>query len=105
MEGIRSDSLVMVHLLKLAKKEKNDKYISRPFYLGTPLLPRHACKQLISNTIEIIVQKMKFAINNFFSKCDRISRKLQILSHTLKKLLIEKLIFCGVISLEFDLFC
>ena len=31
MEGIRSGSPVMVHLLKLTKKDKNDKYISRPF--------------------------------------------------------------------------
>ena len=37
MEGIRSDSLIMVHLLTLAKKEKNDKYISRPFYLDMPV--------------------------------------------------------------------
>ena len=89
MEGIRSGSPVMVHLLKLTKKDKNDKYISRPF----------------SNKIEITAPKMTFAIKNLFSKCDRISRKFQIWSHTLKKPKMEKCIFCGVISLGFDLFC
>ena len=31
------------------------------------------------------VQKMKFSINDFFSKCNQIRRKLQIWSHLLKK--------------------
>ena len=39
-------------------------------------------------------QKMKFPINDFFSKCDQIRRKLQIWSHLLKKLLMENFIFC-----------
>ena len=39
---------------------------------------------------------MKFSINDFFSKCDQIRRKLQIWSHLLKKLSMEILIFCAV---------
>ena len=31
------------------------------------------------------VQKMKFSIKDFFSKCDQIRRKLRIWSHLLKK--------------------
>ena len=38
-------------------------------------------------------QKMKFSIEDFFSKCDQIRRKLRIWSHLLKKPLIENFIF------------
>ena len=38
-------------------------------------------------------QKMKFSIKDFFSKCDRIRRKLLIWSHLLKKSLMENFIF------------
>ena len=41
-------------------------------------------------------QKIKFSIEDFFSKCDQIRRKLRIWSHLLKKPLIENLIFCAV---------
>ena len=39
---------------------------------------------------------MKFSIKNFFSKWDQIWRKLRILPHLLKKLLMENFIFCAV---------
>ena len=39
---------------------------------------------------------MKFAIKDFFSKCDQIRRKLWIWSHLQKKSLMEKFIFCAV---------
>ena len=45
-------------------------------------------------------QKMKFSIKDFFSKCDRIRRKLRIWSHLLKKSLMENLVFCVVIRLN-----
>ena len=38
--------------------------------------------------------KMKFSVKDFFSKCDQICRKLRILSHLLKKSLMENFIFC-----------
>ena len=38
-------------------------------------------------------QKMKFSIKDFFSKCDRIRRKLQIWSNLLTKSLMENFIF------------
>ena len=38
-------------------------------------------------------RKMKFSIKDFFSKCDQIRRKLQILSHLLKKSLMENFIY------------
>ena len=44
----------------------------------------------------IAVQKMKFSIKDFFSKCDQVRRKLRISSHLLKKSLMEILIFCAV---------
>ena len=43
-------------------------------------------------------QKMKFSIEDFFSKCDQIRRKLLIWSHLLKKPLMENFIFCAVIQ-------
>ena len=42
------------------------------------------------------VQKMKFSIKDFFSKCDQILRKLWIRSHLLRKSLMENFIFCAV---------
>ena len=43
---------------------------------------------------------MKFSIKDFFSKCDQIHRKLRILSHLLKKSLMQNFflhyIFCAV---------
>ena len=41
-------------------------------------------------------QKMKFSIEDFFSKCDQIRRKLRIWSHLLKKSFKENFIFCAV---------
>ena len=42
---------------------------------------------------------MKFSIKDFFNKYDQIRRKLRILSHLLKKSLMEKFIFCAVLLL------
>ena len=42
------------------------------------------------------IQKMKFFIKDFLSKCDQIRRKLRILSHLLKKSLMENFIFLAV---------
>ena len=41
-------------------------------------------------------QKMKFSIEDFFSKCDQIRRKLRISSHLLKTSLMDHLIFWAV---------
>ena len=41
-------------------------------------------------------KKMKFSIEDFFSKCDQIRRNLWIWSHLLKKSLKENFIFCTV---------
>ena len=46
-------------------------------------------------------QKMKFSINDSFSKCDQIRSKLRIWSHLLKESLMENFIFCVVIVREF----
>ena len=47
----------------------------------------------INYLITDTVQKMVFSNKNFFSKCDQIRRKLQIVSHLLKKSWMENLIF------------
>ena len=41
----------------------------------------------------VIAQKMKFSIKDFFNKCDQIRSFLRILSHLLKKSLMENFIF------------
>ena len=41
---------------------------------------------------------MKFSTKDFFSKCDQISRKLQIWSHLLKKSLMKNFIFVPYIT-------
>ena len=43
---------------------------------------------------------MKFFIKGFFSKCDQIRRFLPIWSQLLKKYLMEKFIFCAVLSTQ-----
>ena len=47
-------------------------------------------------------QKMKFSIQDFFSKCDQIRRKVHVRSHMLKKSLIENFIFCAEIDPYLD---
>ena len=44
----------------------------------------------------ITAQKMKFSINDFFSKCDKARSFLWIWSHLLKKSLMDNFIFCTV---------
>ena len=41
-------------------------------------------------------QKIKFSIEDFFSKCDQIGKKLEIWSQLLNKSLMENFIFCAV---------
>ena len=50
----------------------------------------------VKNIILCTAQKMKFSIEDFFSKCDEIHRKLRIWSHLLKKSLTQNFIFCAM---------
>ena len=47
-------------------------------------------------TLFYTAKKMKFPIENFFSKCDQIRTFLQIWSHLLKNFLMENYILCAV---------
>ena len=49
-------------------------------------------------TVTSTIQNMKFSIKDFFSKRDQIRSFLWILSHLLKKSLIENFIFCAVLK-------
>ena len=49
-------------------------------------------------------QKMKFSINDFFSKCDQIRSKLRIWSRLLKKSFMEDFFFCAAYWMSFH-FC
>ena len=49
---------------------------------------------------------MKFSIQDFFSKCDQIRKKLRIWSHLLKKSWMENFIFCAVYQTSMtEVFC
>ena len=63
-----------------------------------PIAPSKNWVKAIS--IHFTTQKMKFSIQNFFSKCDQIRRKLRIWAHLLKKSLMENFIFCAVFNQE-----
>ena len=51
---------------------------------------------IVQLLFSITVQKMKFPIKGFFSKCGQIRRKLWIWSHLLRKSLMENFIFFTV---------
>ena len=61
-------------------------------------LPLHIIATFKSLTT-FTARKMKFSINDFFSKYDHIRSKLRIWSHLLKKSLMENFIFCAVLKL------
>ena len=46
-----------------------------------------------SQSYQSNAQKMKFSINNFYSKCDQIRSSLRIGPHLLNKFLMENFIF------------
>ena len=50
------------------------------------------------------VQKIKFSIKDFFSKCDQIRSFLRTWSHLLKKSLMENFTFCAVFLANFAIF-
>ena len=66
-------------------------YLNFPFFI-TPLNATTKNGWPRMNT----AQEMKFSIEDFFSKCDQIPRKLRIWPHLLKKSLMENLISCAV---------
>ena len=70
------------------KKERSRKKDYKP-------LNYNLLKIILDGTVTT-TQKMKFSIEDFFSKCDQIRRKLRIWSHLLKKWLIGNFIFCTV---------
>ena len=58
---------------------------------------------MVTFTRRFNVQKGKFSIKNFFSKCDQIRRKQRIWSHLLKKSYIEKRLFYTVMCLRYPI--
>ena len=51
---------------------------------------------IITEWLPVTTQKMRFSIQNFFSKCYQIHWKLRIWLHLLKKSLTENFIFCAL---------
>ena len=82
MEPIRLSNEQLVTRKKRRKNRKN--------LTGTDT-------QNVSKLSTYTAQKMKFSIEDFFSKYDQIRSFLRIWSHLLKKYLMENFIFCAVI--------
>ena len=61
-------------------------------------LRRFICTKIRSKLVKLktLHKKMKFFIKDFFSKCDKIRKKLWIGSHLLKKPLMENFLFGAV---------
>ena len=59
--------------------------------------------RIFPNADFFTAQKMVFSINDLFSKCDQIRRKLRIWSHLLKKSLMENTNFCALFNAVFSL--
>ena len=94
------------------------KYVKFKNFANRPVF-RHVCKHickrnyLVFGSINIRwsifigssnpIQKMKFSIMNFWSKCDQIHRKLRIWSHLLNKSVMKNFIFCSVQYAHSDL--
>ena len=73
----------------------------KPWQFSMVLHKQNNLKRLDSplkhpNIIMNTLQKMKFSIKDFFSKCDQIHNSLRIQSQLLKKSLMENFIFCTV---------
>ena len=60
--------------------------------MSAKLMLHHTLMEISGNT----AQNMKFSIKDFFSKRERIRRKLRIWSHLLKESLMKSFIFCAV---------
>ena len=71
----------------LKTKNKNNMFQIQPFM--DLVKPRLIPADFINTT-----QKMKFPIQDFFSKCDQIHSFLRIWSHLLKKCLMKNFVFC-----------
>ena len=75
------------------------------YFLGS-LEIYHSLSLLLKSTLNFwlkqnqtfTAQKMKFCIEDFFSKCDQLCSFLRIWSHLLKKSLMENFIFCTVLA-------
>ena len=59
---------------------------------------QHIFSFKIDTRSHFTIQKMKYSIKNFFSKCHQIRRKLRIWSHLPKKSLMQNFNFCAVLS-------
>ena len=92
-----------IHVLK----KKSNKLCMLVFYKAdTPVVPQtfsslfdskdNVLIKFFHDSDTITAMRMKFSITDFFSKCDQIRRELRILSHLLKKFLMENFIFCAV---------
>ena len=64
-------------------------------FVGDRFMPKLRLRQP-----RFTVQKMKFSIKDFSSKCDQIRSFLQIWSHLLNKSLMENFILCAVYSIR-----
>ena len=85
--------------LKLVTKISTPPWVLFTFLNCTNGTNSRKASDFLCTSVHCTAEKMKFSIKDFFSRCDRIRRKLQIRSHLLKKSSIGNFIF-SVASLQ-----
>ena len=87
----QKETLLQVFSCEICEIFKNILFDRTPLVAASKVWLR-VFLQIVDRT----VQKMKFSIKDFFSRCEQIRRKLRIWLHLLKKSLMENFIFCAV---------
>ena len=93
---INSPSWVFFKFFELYKWYQIAQRITNTFYSTLFLQVFLWIKNCVVFHSSKTAQKMEFSMKDFFSKCDQIRRILRILSHLLKKIIMENFIFCAV---------
>ena len=89
--------LIRTYSIKLAFCDELhlSEFVISIYFLNLLLVNVNVTSTLVSS--KSAAQKMKFAIKEFFSKCDQICNFLWIWTHLLKKSLMENFIFCAAV--------
>ena len=87
----QKETLLQVFSCEICEIFKNILFHRTPLVAASKVWLR-VFLQIVDRT----VQKMKFSIKDFFSRCEQIRRKLRIWLHLLKKSLMKNFIFCAV---------
>ena len=80
----------VIHRVTRKRWKKTWKACNKADLKGTK---ENSCLLNLEIKVLYFAQKMKFSIEDFFSRCEQVRRKLRIWSHLLKKFSMENFIF------------